>query len=244
MVKTFDTRTDVVSNTSLKCIFFVSAVPTVTMNSNIRFYIKYRHHQPILIETYYDCDTERRRPLLVISHLISACASGVTRKLLGLPDDFNSLSVHSVVNGIESTALRTDLLLSELAGSSNYDNPLIIRSLNDSLTIDDYMLLNLPSPVYSPNIPLSNSSRYHWKKPAHVFLWSDFPQKASNWIDANHLQHSQFRRSSPESSQRKCKHYSLIFLIIYLILLPNALLSHLSSKLGGKFAAALVSLIT
>ncbi|KAK6094986.1 hypothetical protein MT418_8641 [Batrachochytrium dendrobatidis] len=88
-----------------------------------------------------------------------------------------------------TTTPGTPFLLSEQMDC--YDHPLIIRSLSDTITMDEHMVCSLPEPVYDNPVSRPNTSGRIWKKPTHVFLWSDFKQSVVDWIGANHHQHSQ-----------------------------------------------------
>jgi hypothetical protein len=138
-----------------------------------------------------------------------------TRRLLGLPENFGPLTLHLPNNLTRSTAglngiknnLTTDSCfstvdeddtvldpgcpLSALSFEFNSRNPLIIRSVHDTITMDEYMAWPLPQPVYENPVSRPNTSGSTWNKPFHVFLWADFKQKVVTWIDSNHQQHSQ-----------------------------------------------------
>ncbi|OAJ32792.1 hypothetical protein BDEG_28672 [Batrachochytrium dendrobatidis JEL423] len=153
---------------------------------NERFYIKYLDYQPVEIETHFNGELERKRPLDSVSKLITAYKPGSL--LADTPIEL--LTIHYVVNGVETNYNSWDPI-SALGTNGSYDHPLIIRSLRDTITMDEHMICSLPEPVYDNPVSRPNTSGRIWKKPTHVFLWSDFKQSVVDWIGANHHQHSQ-----------------------------------------------------
>ncbi|KAJ1502929.1 hypothetical protein HMI55_007376 [Coelomomyces lativittatus] len=93
--------------------------------ANTAFYIRYKDNQPVKIETHYAGENKRRRPLTDVADLIGTFFPSVA------PADLGSYSLHSVVDGVESTALCPGLSLIDLAIRHTSDNPLIIKSQND-----------------------------------------------------------------------------------------------------------------
>ncbi|KAK5668170.1 hypothetical protein QVD99_005208 [Batrachochytrium dendrobatidis] len=156
---------------------------------NERFYIKYLDYQPVEIETHFNGELERRRPLTDVADLVAAIVVEPTRRLAGIPEDYGPLTLHSAVD--EPAIPGNTLLTSIQQPTGSYDHPLIIRSLSDTITMDEHMVCSLPEPVYDNPVSRPNTSGRIWKKPTHVFLWSDFKQSVVDWIGANHHQHSQ-----------------------------------------------------
>ncbi|KAJ8330818.1 hypothetical protein O5D80_000844 [Batrachochytrium dendrobatidis] len=156
---------------------------------NERFYIKYLDYQPVKIETHFNGELERRRPLTDVADLVAAIVVEPTRRLAGIPEDYGPLTLHSAVD--EPAIPGNTLLTSIQQPTGSYDHPLIIRSLSDTITMDEHMVCSLPEPVYDNPVSRPNTSGRIWKKPTHVFLWSDFKQSVVDWIGANHHQHSQ-----------------------------------------------------
>ncbi|KAL5039706.1 hypothetical protein BDEG_28298 [Batrachochytrium dendrobatidis JEL423] len=156
---------------------------------NERFYIKYLDYQPVEIETHFNGELERKRPLTDVGDLVAAIVVEPTRRLAGIPEDYGPLTLHSAVDG---PAIPGNTLLTSIQQpTGSYDHPLIIRSLRDTITMDEHMVCSLPEPVYDNPVSRPNTSGRIWKKPTHVFLWSDFKQSVVDWIGANHHQHSQ-----------------------------------------------------
>jgi predicted Ser/Thr protein kinase len=111
---------------------------------------------------------------------------GLTRSVSGLGEDCFAPTDST------GTTLRNGLVLIRLNGFGFDDlQPLIIRSVKDTITMDEYMVCPLPRPVYDNSVSRPNISGRTWKRPTHVFLWSDFRQSVVSWIDDNHQQHSQ-----------------------------------------------------
>ncbi|EGF78959.1 hypothetical protein BATDEDRAFT_90344 [Batrachochytrium dendrobatidis JAM81] len=155
---------------------------------NERFYIKYLDYQPVEIETHFNGELERRRPLTDVGGLVAAIVVEPTRRLAGIPEDYGPLTLHLP----DGPAIPGNTLLTSIQQpTGSYDHPLIIRSLRDTITMDEHMICSLPEPVYDNPVSRPNISGRIWKKPAHVFLWSDFKQSVVDWIGANHHQHSQ-----------------------------------------------------
>ena len=102
----------------------------------------------------------------------------------------DELSLHSIVDG-EENMLEIDTLLSTITFGSTARNPLVIRSINDTITMDEYMAWSLPRPVYDNPVLRPNSSGSYWKQPTHVFQWPGFKQSVIDWIADNHHQHSE-----------------------------------------------------
>ncbi|KAJ8330001.1 hypothetical protein O5D80_001931 [Batrachochytrium dendrobatidis] len=128
---------------------------------NERFYIKYLDNQPLTSQDHFSLT---RRP---------------------------SYSPSYVVNGVETNYNSWDPISALGTNGTVGSNPLIIRSLRDTITMDEHMVCSLPEPVYDNPVSRPNTSGRIWKKPTHVFLWSDFKQSVVDWIGANHHQHSQ-----------------------------------------------------
>jgi len=97
---------------------------------NKQFYIKYLTNQPIKVETHYIGGQDRRRPLTDVGDSVAACTFDQTRRLLGLPEDYGPLTLHSAV---ELPAIPGNTLLTSLSlPIASYEKPLIIKSKNDA----------------------------------------------------------------------------------------------------------------
>ena len=150
-----------------------------------RLYIQYQNNTPVPIFTQNLPIPQGEEP--VVADLVAAFQAR-PGSLLATTDS-GLLTLHSSVDG---PAIPGNTLLASIqqpAGS--YQQPLIIRSLNDTITMDEHMIWPLPQPVYDNPVSRPNTSGSTWKKPTHVFLWSDFKQSVVSWIDDNHQQHSQ-----------------------------------------------------
>lgn len=157
---------------------------------NRAFYIKYQQNEPVGIETHFNGENDRRRPLQNVSDLIQGiCELTVAFFPSAEPATLGQYTLHSLVDGVENM-LEVDTPLSTITFGSTARNPLVIRSITDTVTMDEYMAWSLPQPVYDNPVSRPNSSGSHWKQPAHVFQWSEFKQSVIDWIAANHHQHS------------------------------------------------------
>ncbi|EGF79833.1 hypothetical protein BATDEDRAFT_89352 [Batrachochytrium dendrobatidis JAM81] len=153
---------------------------------NKAFYIKYLDYQPVKIETHFNGELERRRPLTDIGGLVVAFQALPNSPLASTFVD--ELTLHLP----DGPAIPGNTLLIDIQQpTGSYDHPLIIRSLSDTITMDEHMVCSLPKPVYDNPVSRPNISGRIWKKPTHVFLWSDFKQSVVDWIGANHHLHSQ-----------------------------------------------------
>ncbi|KAJ2984811.1 hypothetical protein HDV02_000908, partial [Globomyces sp. JEL0801] len=127
------------------------------MTENTELFIKYLDTQPVKIETHFIGEQNRRRPLKDIAHLIAAFQTLPNSPLastfsgditLHLPDGIDrSVLPEACYASIEETgsALGTGLSLSQLNGLGlDYRHPLIIKSMNDTITLDEYMVWPLP----------------------------------------------------------------------------------------------------
>ena len=93
-----------------------------------------------------------------------------------------------------SATADTDVLSSDeppqITSGRRATNPLFIKSLNDTIIVDEYMVWPLPEALYGgepadPSISMNNP-----KVPTHVFQWIDFEPNVANRIDSTHYQHS------------------------------------------------------
>ncbi|KAJ3223419.1 hypothetical protein HDU78_011322, partial [Chytriomyces hyalinus] len=92
------------------------------------FWVQYQTNQPVKIKTHYVGGQKRRRPLSVVADVIGAAKQTMAPHFDATPTD--ELTLHAVVDGVEST-LPGNLLLSLIpTASCSFDNPLIIKSLN------------------------------------------------------------------------------------------------------------------
>ena len=117
------------------------------MSENRAFWVRYQNNQPVIIETHFNEDNERRRPLQNVSTLIGAFQArpgsllantdsglitlhlpdGVARSASGLGED-----CFATVDETDST-LDPGCLLSDLfVFGSKSKRPLVIKSRNDN----------------------------------------------------------------------------------------------------------------
>ncbi|KAJ1501771.1 hypothetical protein HMI55_003226, partial [Coelomomyces lativittatus] len=110
---------------------------------NKTFYVKYLNNQPVPIDTHYNGDQKRSRPLSTVAHLVAAMKTAVTPRFDSTPTD--ELTLHlpegierSVLEEncfatfIDNTTLRTGLSLSKLLFLCLDDlHPFIIKSSKD-----------------------------------------------------------------------------------------------------------------
>ncbi|KAJ3268625.1 hypothetical protein HDV01_002520 [Terramyces sp. JEL0728] len=124
------------------------------------FYIKHLTN-PVGVKTHvYNPNTSKwTQTAFTVGDLIEEFQKKMGSKLANV--DAGLITLQYVENEREFT-LRPGFPLAELNHGLTDDNPLVIRSETDTLTIDEYMCCTLPNPVY----------------------------KVVSWIDANHQQHS------------------------------------------------------
>ena len=110
---------------------------------NTVFYIKYKDSQPVLIRTHQLVIATGQfvQTLTFVADVIGACSSDSTRRLLGLIEEHGLLTLHSVVDGVEGAAIPGNTMLASIQQPvGSYEQPLIIRSLSDSITMDEHMI--------------------------------------------------------------------------------------------------------
>lgn len=175
---------------------------TFLYNHATRLYIQYKNNAAVHIYTQTLPIPQGEQP--TIGDLVAAYKTAVTPLLantdsgliiIHLPEGVPRSALTEdcfALRDSYGTTLRNGLNLTRLNGLG-FDElqPLIIRSTNDTITMDEYMVWTLPQPVYVRHVSGPNTSGSTWKKPAHVFLWADFKQRVGNRIAANHQQHSQ-----------------------------------------------------
>ncbi|KAK5664399.1 hypothetical protein QVD99_000018 [Batrachochytrium dendrobatidis] len=95
---------------------------------NIPFYIQYLHNQPVKVETHFNGELERRRPLTDVGGLVAAIVVEPTRRLAGIPEDYGPLTLHYVVNGVETNYNSWDPIAALGTNGTVGSSPLIIKS--------------------------------------------------------------------------------------------------------------------
>ncbi|KAJ8322477.1 hypothetical protein O5D80_000085 [Batrachochytrium dendrobatidis] len=105
---------------------------------NERFYIKYLDYQPVKIETHFNGELERKRPLTDVGGLVAAYKTAAIPLLAST--FVGDITIHYVVNGVETNYNSWDPIAA-LGTNGSYDHPLIIRSLRDTITMDEHMNL-------------------------------------------------------------------------------------------------------
>ncbi|KAL5034545.1 hypothetical protein RTP6_7729 [Batrachochytrium dendrobatidis] len=155
---------------------------------NKQFYIKYLDNQSVEIETHFDGELERKRPLNNVSKLIAAVKQALPSKLGAI--DLDELTIHFVVDG---PAISGNTLLTSIQEPvSSYDHPLIIkaksnfvRSKSDQEFIDaNNLALQTPNDAFKYLI-------YHLERIVNV---TRFPNNAV--FHDNCLEHRLDRRST------------------------------------------------
>ncbi|KAK5665077.1 hypothetical protein QVD99_007934 [Batrachochytrium dendrobatidis] len=153
---------------------------------NKQLYIKYLDNQPVEIETHFDGELERKRPLNNVSKLIAAIVVEPTRRLAGIPEDYGPLTLHYVVDG---PAIAGDVLLTSIQNHlGSYDQPLVIKSKNDygqslahgpTVRLDKFLSNTLEDIKKNlSKISTTGTRRRHSKTPSHVGRWEDFSTDA------------------------------------------------------------------
>jgi HNH endonuclease len=113
---------------------------TQLQTKNREYYVKYLDNQPVLVETHYMGEEERKRPLEIVASLIVACTVETTRRLLGLPENYGPLTLH-----LPQSVARCSGSLAEdcFATAANNNNTTVEPTLeNDNTTLDTGCLLS------------------------------------------------------------------------------------------------------
>ncbi|EGF81270.1 expressed protein [Batrachochytrium dendrobatidis JAM81] len=93
---------------------------------NIPFYIQYLHNQPVKVETHFNGELERRRPLTDVGGLVAAYKTATTPLLDGI--SLAHLTIHYVVNGVETNYNSWDPIAALGTNGTVGSSPLIIKS--------------------------------------------------------------------------------------------------------------------
>ncbi|KAJ8331806.1 hypothetical protein O5D80_000111 [Batrachochytrium dendrobatidis] len=153
---------------------------------NKAFFVQYLTNQPVEIETHFDGELERKRPLNNVSKLIAAIVVEPTRRLAGIPEDYGPLTLHYVVDG---PAIAGDVLLKSIQHPvGSYDQPLVIKSKNDygqslahgpTVRLDKFLSNTLEDIEKDlSKISTTGTRRRHSKTPSHVGRWESFSTDA------------------------------------------------------------------
>jgi hypothetical protein len=172
----------------------------------LQFFVRYLDSIPIKVDTHINEQRTRREfPLEDVADLI-----GVFQARLGsllANTDSGLITIHLPANtsrsesGLQdssfisqdsfSTSIHPSLRLCSLGGlGSNYNHPLLIKSLNDSITMNEYLAYTLPSPVYIGSVSRPNSCGNNSIMPANVTRWAEFESSVNTWIQSQTSQHS------------------------------------------------------
>ncbi|KAI9342261.1 hypothetical protein BDR26DRAFT_282100 [Obelidium mucronatum] len=96
--------------------------------TNIELYVRYQNNAAVPIDSHWIGDAKRLKPLKTVGHLIAACVDVSKRQLLGLPDNHGPLTLHTVLECVESAALEPDVLLSTINAGRAVRTALLIKS--------------------------------------------------------------------------------------------------------------------
>ncbi|KAJ8322651.1 hypothetical protein O5D80_008618 [Batrachochytrium dendrobatidis] len=111
---------------------------------NERFYIKYLDYQPVEIETHFNGELERKRPLDSVSKLIAAFQALPNSPLASA--FVGDLTIHFVVDG---PAIAGNTLLTSIQHPvGSYDQPLVIKSgivHGPTVGINDFVRKGIPT---------------------------------------------------------------------------------------------------
>ena len=145
------------------------------------------------VDTAFEIGRARDRPLEIVGDLVAAFFPNTAPNELGqytlhLPEgvDISSLSADCFADSGKTT-LRTGLPLTSLNGLGlDHLHPLIIRSLNDTITIDDYMKIELPLARYHDRLPDASSTEVSIAvSPKVVSSWVNFESDVQDWVNSN-----------------------------------------------------------
>ncbi|KAI9329147.1 hypothetical protein BDR26DRAFT_873002 [Obelidium mucronatum] len=98
------------------------------MESNIELYIRYQSNAAVPIESHWIGETRRQRPLRTVGHLIAVFVDLPKREVLGLPGNHGPVTLHSVIDGVESAAMESDVILSTINTGRTARTALLIKS--------------------------------------------------------------------------------------------------------------------
>jgi hypothetical protein len=156
------------------------------------FWLKYQDYPPIKLRTRIldVLDGE----VAEVGDLIAVLFTPNPRESIGLPGtNMGPITLHQMVDGV-IFMLPRGLPLTQVIGGQSEESPLIVRRLNDTLTMDEYMLnVEIPAVVYTDQPTFSNTSG-NYPIPTHV-TWDGFDQAVLAFIDQNHDKH--FYRVAP-----------------------------------------------
>jgi hypothetical protein len=132
-------------------LFFFAQKLSQRQMENNKFYVKYQNKQPIKVETHIDIQRGRREfPLDNVGHLVAAYKTAVAPLLDSTPAD--ELTLHCISNGLETNYNFRDPLTVLGQNKRLGTNPLIIRYVNDTISMDEYMRLSLPHTAQTPTV--------------------------------------------------------------------------------------------
>jgi hypothetical protein len=126
---------------------------------NKMFYVKYLNKQAVPIDTHYNGEQERKRPLSTVADLIPAYKTAVAPLLDSTPID--ELTIHLDANG---EALEADQIVSAIIGGHTAKTPLVIKSQKDTV-------LQEPSPVSSER-PITPEEEKHLQRLIQDGIWT------------------------------------------------------------------------
>ncbi|KAJ8330828.1 hypothetical protein O5D80_000854 [Batrachochytrium dendrobatidis] len=96
---------------------------------NKSFFIQYLDNQPVEIETHFNGEVERKRPLDNVSKLIAAVKQALPSKLGTI--DLDELTLHFVLDGVEMTYNSWNSITAIGNNGTTGLNPLVIKSKSD-----------------------------------------------------------------------------------------------------------------
>jgi hypothetical protein len=95
-------------------------------------------------------------------------------------------------------ALESDVPVSLILTGTTSRTALIIKSRNDDITMEEYMITNLPLARYFTALPAASSTDVSQpRQPDHILNWIDFETNVLGWVDANKHDHNLRRISRP-----------------------------------------------
>ncbi|KAK6092998.1 hypothetical protein MT418_006985 [Batrachochytrium dendrobatidis] len=99
---------------------------------NKSFFIQYLDNQPVEIETHFNGEVERKRPLDNVSKLIAAVKQALPSKLGTI--DLDELTLHFVLDGVEMTYNSWNSITAIGNNGTTGLNPLVIKSKSDEFS--------------------------------------------------------------------------------------------------------------
>ena len=177
---------------------------------NKEFYLKYQENPAFMVRTHI-LDKISFKWVQTIDNVGDLIAAYFSRTppnelaqfTLHLPDGVPSSALDKdCFTSTDSTctpALRPGLKLEQLGAFGTDDSrPLVLRSLNDTITMDEYMKTAPPVATYHSRLPApSITDVTNTTAPDHILQWMDFEDNVRRWVDKTSAIHADQKLARP-----------------------------------------------